>query len=163
MRRRTTRGSTHPRERQDARVGYGSVEFRDSRSVGDARIVVRVQQVAPTLAHDTAAESPHLPSAMPFAVSSDRTPSQQFANAFGRLRALLRQHPAPIADVRAQARECGRRAYRAGMRLDILVDLLAGVVPADAYRLRSLPTEMIDAAVESYLVTAEAPAEAGVA
>ena len=92
---------------------------------------------------------------MPLAVPQNRTPSQQFANAFGRLRALLRGKPVPIVDVHAQARECGRLARAAGTRLDVLVDVLAGVVPEKADGARWLPTEIIDAGVEAYLEAAE--------
>lgn len=102
-------------------------------------------------------------SPVPFTAPHDRTPAQQFANAFGRLRAMLRGKPVPIVDVHAQARECGRRAYAAGMRLDVLVDALAGVVPEEAYGRSSMPTEIIDAGVEAYLVAAESQPGVGVA
>ena len=92
---------------------------------------------------------------MPFSAPVDRTRVLDAQRAFGRLRALLRQQPVSIADVLAQARECGRCAYRADMRLDMTIDVLAGLAVPGAYRERLLSEQMIDAAVEAYLVAAD--------
>lgn len=92
---------------------------------------------------------------MPLTVPLDRSLALQSAHALGRLRALLRQHPVPIADAIAQAGECGSRAAAAEMRLDLMVDVLVSVVPADLQGPRSLPESLIDAAVEAYLAAAE--------
>ena len=94
---------------------------------------------------------------MPFTVPLDRTLALNAQKAFGRLRSLLRQQPIPVADVIAQARECGRAAYAAEMRLDMMAEVLAGLPLPATYRTQSLAEEMIDAAVEAYLVAAEVP------
>lgn len=93
--------------------------------------------------------------AMPLTVPLDRTLARRSAHAFGRLRALLRQQPLPIADAIAQARDCGRCAAAAEMRLDLMVDVLVNVLPVDLHGPRSLPESLIDAAVEAYLLAAE--------
>ena len=92
---------------------------------------------------------------MPFRVTIDRPRVLDAQKAFGRLRTLLRQQPVSVVDVLAQARECGRCAYRADMRLDMTIDVLAGLPLPDAFRTGSLPEQMTDAAVEAYLVAAE--------
>jgi hypothetical protein len=96
---------------------------------------------------------------MPFTISQDPAVRLNSQKAFGRLRMLLRQRPLPLVDARAQARECGRCAYVAEMRLDMLVDVLAGFPWPDAHENRPLSESMTEAAVEAYLVAAEVPAQ----
>ena len=96
---------------------------------------------------------------MPLTVPFDRGLALNTQKAFGRLRGLLRQQPIPIADAVDQARACGRVAYAADMRLDIMVGLLTSMPVPDAMRARSLPESLVHAAVEGYLLAAErAPA-----
>lgn len=92
---------------------------------------------------------------MTAAVLSDRSVTQQFAAALGRLRMLVRQQPVPAEFAMAQARACGQQAYAAGHSLELVVDLLAGIVPADAYRDRTLATDLGEAAASAYLTEAD--------
>jgi hypothetical protein len=92
---------------------------------------------------------------VPFTVPLDRTLALACQKAFGRLRGLLRHQPVPLVDVIAQARECGRAAHAAEMRLDMMVDVLTGLPMADTARVRSVQESLIHAAVEAYLVAGE--------
>lgn len=92
---------------------------------------------------------------MPFTVPFDPNLALDCQRAFGRLRGLLRHQPVPVVDVIAQARECGRAAHASEMRLDMMVDVLAGLPQSDAARARSLQESLIHAAVEAYLVAGE--------
>ena len=90
----------------------------------------------------------------------DRSPSQQFAAAIGRLRAALRQVPASTEDVLEHARACGRAAVAAGHSIELLTDMLAGIVPDEGYRARDLSVSLLDAAVIAYMEAAETPTDA---
>lgn len=108
------------------------------------------------------AATPLDPQPVPFTVPFDRTLALDCQKAFGRLRGLLRHQPVPIVDVIAQARECGRAAHAAEMRVDMMVDVLSGLPHADPARTQSLRDSLIHAAVEAYLVAGERePALAG--
>lgn len=89
---------------------------------------------------------------MLFTVPLDRARVVDSQKAFGRLRMLLRQQPVPSADVMTQARECGRCALAAEMRLDMMIDVLAGLPLPSASGVQTLSNEMITAAIEAYLV-----------
>lgn len=89
--------------------------------------------------------------------SSSRTPSQRYAATLGRLRAALR---APAVDAHAAlalAHTLGREAHAAGLRLELLVELLASIVPADVYRDRTLPSAIVEAGSDAYLTESERP------
>lgn len=96
---------------------------------------------------------------MPFAITIDRASVLSAQRAFGRLRLSLRQHPIVMDDVLARARECGRCAYDADMRLDMMIQVLAGLPLQDSYCTPALPEAMTDAAVEAYLVATDTSVE----
>ena len=98
---------------------------------------------------------------MPDVAPSERPPSQQFACALGRLRALVLGSPMPAEAVVAQARACGRRAHAAGHSLALMVDLLAGIVGEAASRSPALAVAIVEAASAAYLAAAEPAAGRG--
>lgn len=87
----------------------------------------------------------------------DRTPAQRFNTEVGRLRTMLRRPAAPRELVLGQARVCGQYAYAASYPLEWLVELLASVVPADAYDVRTIPAEIVEAGTAAYLTEADRP------
>ena len=94
---------------------------------------------------------------MSCATPPDRTPAQRFAMELGRLRAMTRRHPVAPESLFAQAREVARCAHEAGHPLELLVEALAGVVPADAYAVRTLPAELVEVGVTAYLALTDRP------
>ena len=94
---------------------------------------------------------------MLFAVPVDRTSILSAQRAFGRLRLSLRQRPLVMGNVLARARECGRCSCAADMRLDVMIEVLAGLPLQGSYRTPSLVEAMTDAAVEAYLVATDVP------
>lgn len=100
------------------------------------------------------------PEAMTAPGAHDRSLAQRFNTELGRLRTMLRRPAAPRELVLGQARTCGRYAQAAGHPLVLLVEVLAAVVPDDAWDSTSLPTDVVDAGVTAYETAAEAPTDA---
>lgn len=142
-----------PRERVVAHVRDGSGSHFDP----DVVAAFLELEFAPA-SEAGVAESQHAasPSVRPVHLTPprDRTAVLTSQKAVGRLRVLLRQQPVSTTDVLAQARECGRCAYAAGMGVDAMADVLAGLALPEAYRTRSMPEAIIDAALEAYLAEA---------
>lgn len=86
-----------------------------------------------------------------------RTPSQRYAATLGRLRAELRKPVADTAAVFTLARMLGRSAHAAGHSVELLVEVLAGLAPADTYQNRMLPSAIIQAATGAYLTESDRP------
>ena len=98
---------------------------------------------------------------MPDVAPSERPPSQHFACALGRLRALVLESRLHTDAVVAQAGVCGRRAHAAGHSRALMVDLLAGIVGEAASRSPALAVEIVEAASAAYLAAAEPAARRG--
>ena len=77
-----------------------------------------------------------------------------FTAALDRLEALLHETPTMVVAALEQARACGAEGYRAGERLEHVVEITARLVPAGTVQLREFPAAVVEAAMVGFLSSA---------